>query len=320
MALPSPQVIKNKDGTETIVAYFIRDDGKKVKTTRRIRKTVVRQVVNPRVAERRGWIKFGNEKGKPVGPQTDTTSVAENIVFRPAVNWKATAEEDRTEAEKKKNALKDAKIKCRICQRDHWTRNCPFKDTMAPKGEGGLGATDLDDLDGAGGGGGGGPGGSGAGGGATGTSYVPPHMRKGAASTGDRMGGKYERDDLATLRVTNVSEVAEEQDLRDMFARFGHVTRVFLAKDRETNRAKGFAFVSFADRTDAARACDKMDGCRLPHTSILTVAQRVLTIRRWIWTSYSASRVCEKSYMILCPNMQFIMGGIGMRPWILSNE
>ena len=38
-------------------------------------------------------------------------------------------------------------------------------------------------------------------------SYVPPHMRNGGnASAGDRMGGgKYERDDLATLRVTNVS-------------------------------------------------------------------------------------------------------------------
>lgn len=37
-----------------------------------------------------------------------------------------------------------------------------------------------------------------------GSSYVPPHLRKGAAAGGDKMGGKYERDDLATLRVTNV--------------------------------------------------------------------------------------------------------------------
>ena len=45
-----------------------------------------------------------------------------------------------------------------------------------------------------------------------------------------------------------------------MFERWGRVTRVFLAKDRETGRAKGFAFVSFADRMDAAKACTKMDG------------------------------------------------------------
>lgn len=59
-----------------------------------------------------------------------------------------------------------------------------------------------------------------------------------------------------------MSELAEEQELRDLFGRFGHVTRVFLARDRETQRAKGFAFISYADRTDAARACDKMDGCK----------------------------------------------------------
>lgn len=38
-------------------------------------------------------------------------------------------------------------------------------------------------------------------------SYVPPALRGagGAAAAGERMGGKYgERDDLATLRVTNV--------------------------------------------------------------------------------------------------------------------
>ena len=59
---------------------------------------------------------------------------------------------------------------------------------------------------------------------------------------------------------TQVSEYAEESELRDMFERCGRVTRVFLAKDRETGRAKGFAFVSFADRTDASKACAKMDG------------------------------------------------------------
>ena len=58
-----------------------------------------------------------------------------------------------------------------------------------------------------------------------------------------------------------MSELAEEQELRDLFERFGRVTRVFLARDRETQRAKGFAFISFADRTDASRACEKMDGC-----------------------------------------------------------
>jgi translation initiation factor 3 subunit G len=246
-ALPPQTITKNKDGSETIVTWSLREDGKKVKTTRRIKKTVVKTIVNPRVAERKQWAKFGQEKGKALGPQTDTTSVAENIVFRPSANWKASTD-DKSEDLKKKANLKDAKIKCRICSGDHWTTKCPFKDTMAPEGgdapaEMGDEAPDTGGL------------------GAGGSSYVPPHLR-GRGGAGEKMGGKFERDDLATLRVTNVSEIAEEQDLRDMFSRFGHVTRVFLAKDRETGRAKGFAFISYADRSDAAKACEKMDGCR----------------------------------------------------------
>ena len=189
--LPQQQIIKNKDGTETIITWSIREDGKKVKTTRRIKKIVVKQVVNPRVAERKHWAKFGNEKGKPAGPQTDTTSIAENIAFRPMANWKASAE-DKSEAEKKKTVLKDAKIKCRICSGDHWTTKCPFKDTMAPEGEPSAAEMDGDAQEQ--------PGALGQGG----SSYVPPHLRRGGAGAGEKMGGKYERDDLATLRVTNV--------------------------------------------------------------------------------------------------------------------
>ena len=45
-----------------------------------------------------------------------------------------------------------------------------------------------------------------------------------------------------------MSEMAEEQELRDMFERFGRVTRVFLAKDRETERVKDFAVTAFINR------------------------------------------------------------------------
>ncbi|KXS93647.1 hypothetical protein AC578_4206 [Pseudocercospora eumusae] len=254
--IPPPQITKNKDGTETIVTVFINEDGKKVKRTQRIRRTVVKKRENPRVAERRAWPKMGPEAGKPAGPQADTTTLGENIIFKPVVGFKASGaqQEKNPEEDKKADALKKMQIKCRICQGDHFTTKCPFKDTMKPEGDDAAPA-DMDSIAGDTGGGGGGIGGS----------YVPPHLRKGAGATGERMGGKYERDDLATLRVTNVSEFAEENDLRDMFERYGRVTRVFLAKDRETGRAKGFAFVSYADRSDAARACEKMDGYGFGH-------------------------------------------------------
>ena len=235
----------------------------------------MKEHVNPRVAERRAWAKFGLEKGHAAGPSFDTTSVGENIIFRPSVNWKAHAKEAEKAGGEKggiKDQLKDKKVKCRICSGEHFTARCPFKDTMAPVDDPTSGAgADADGDEERPASGGLGPGGS---------SYVPPHLREPGGATGERMGGKYERDDLATLRVTNVSlhpcgskifhwltawqvsEWAEEQEIRDMFERFGRVTRVFLAKDRETNMAKGFAFISFQDRSDAARACEKMDGCK----------------------------------------------------------
>ncbi|XHG03297.1 translation initiation factor eIF3 subunit g, variant 2 [Aspergillus wentii] len=216
-----------------------------------------------------------------------------------------------------KDQLKDKKVKCRICSGEHFTARCPFKDTMAPVDEGGAAAEGGAEEPAAGGLG-------------TGTSsYVPPHLRKGAASGGERMGGKYEKDDLATLRVTNVSvaaccskiflyiydlwltqfffsprqvsELAEEQELRDLFERFGRVTRVFLARDRETQRAKGFAFISFADRDDAARACEKVDGCMFLSQSVAQLqpknANTLVSLSSRLPPPYSPRRVRKENHL-----------------------
>ncbi len=51
----------------------------------------------------------------------------------------------------------------------------------------------------------------------------------------------------------------EEKDLRAAFARFGEITDLFLVKDRDTGRLKGFGFVTFVDAS-AAQAALQMDG------------------------------------------------------------
>lgn len=210
-ALPAPSTVVNKDGTKTTITYKIDDSGRRVKITRKTRTTVHREKVNPEVAERRNWSKFGLEKGKTKGPQPDTTSVGENIIFRPSRDWKAVQADEaknggvKEEEKSLKEQLKDKKVKCRICQGEHFTARCPYKDTMAPVGGDNEPAADpmAEDGDAAGATG---PGGKSGGLGVGSGGYVPPHLRKGAAaSAGERMGGKFERDDLATLRVTNVS-------------------------------------------------------------------------------------------------------------------
>ena len=94
--------------------------------------------------------------------------------------------------------------------------------------------------------------------------YVPPSARAGATSAA---GYKPERrmDDLNTIRVTNLSESTTEADLQELFQRFGRISRVYLAKDKETMQSRGFAFVSFVSKDDAARAMEELQGYGYDH-------------------------------------------------------
>ena len=88
--------------------------------------------------------------------------------------------------------------------------------------------------------------------------YIAPHLRKGATAVGESPREK--RDDSATLRVTNLSEDVTENDIYELFRRFGQISRVYLARDRETGVCKGFAFVSFGMKEEAERAQQAVNG------------------------------------------------------------
>jgi len=100
-----------------------------------------------------------------------------------------------------------------------------------------------------------------------GSKYVPPSQRAGASSMmGGRVSAQPERtDDLNTIRVTNISENTTEADLQDLFQPFGRISRVYLAKDKETMISRGFAFVSFVHKEDAAKAMEKLQGFGYDH-------------------------------------------------------
>ncbi|MEI6466113.1 MAG: RNA-binding protein [Verrucomicrobiota bacterium] len=62
------------------------------------------------------------------------------------------------------------------------------------------------------------------------------------------------------LYVGNMSFKTSEADLRDAFGKFGSVTDVYIATDRETGRPRGFAFVTFGTADEAKVAAEKMNG------------------------------------------------------------
>jgi cold-inducible RNA-binding protein len=65
---------------------------------------------------------------------------------------------------------------------------------------------------------------------------------------------------MKNLFVGNMSFQTTEAELRSMFEPFGQVSRVHIAMDRETGRARGFAFVEMPNDAEAAKAIAGLDG------------------------------------------------------------
>jgi translation initiation factor 3 subunit G len=112
-----------------------------------------------------------------------------------------------------------------------------------------------------------------SGGGPSTGKYIPPSMRGGGVSSlgGGASGGpggyqpERRMDDLNTIRVTNLSESTTEADLQELFQVYGRISRVYLAKDKETMQSRGFAFVSFVNKDDAAKAMEELQGYGYDH-------------------------------------------------------
>ncbi|KAG7096400.1 hypothetical protein E1B28_003843 [Marasmius oreades] len=235
----------DENGIRTVVEFTVNDAGKKVKITRKFKRTLQKSVVDHQVAERAKWAKFGAEKGKPRGPDTATTTVGENVTL---VLTAGNNVHEQEQVEKKPVKTTTGKVVCRLCQGEHFTAKCPYKgrlttgdelardeDTMPPPETDAAPAPST----------------------STGK-YVPPSMRGGPRQGESMRTGN--RDDLPTLRVTNISEDTQESDLRELFGMFGRVARVYVGRDRDTGAGKGFAFVSFEERSVAQKAMEKVNG------------------------------------------------------------
>lgn len=65
---------------------------------------------------------------------------------------------------------------------------------------------------------------------------------------------------MKNLFVGNLSFQTTAEDLRALFVPFGQITRVHMAMDRETGRARGFGFVEMANDEEAKKAIAALDG------------------------------------------------------------
>ena len=65
---------------------------------------------------------------------------------------------------------------------------------------------------------------------------------------------------MKKLYVGNMNFQTSESDLRSLFEPFGQVGEIHVATDRETGRARGFAFVEMTDDEEANKAIAGLNG------------------------------------------------------------
>lgn len=70
------------------------------------------------------------------------------------------------------------------------------------------------------------------------------------------------------LFVGSLAYATTDDDLKAFFEQIGEVERASVAKDRETNRSRGFGFVTFVDEANNQKAIDQLNGKELDGRAI----------------------------------------------------
>ncbi|CAK0739604.1 hypothetical protein CVIRNUC_001180 [Coccomyxa viridis] len=249
-SLPSNSIVgPDKSGVVTKTTYSRNDKGDIVKSIVKTRVSRVEKKIYADAAARKQRLKrFGHAVGEQAGDSV-TVRGTEDIPFERVQKTRQTTEEKRAEKEDLKSALQGSDKSAVVGSlRDMLYRRRMERQLAQARGlMSGEGKMPPPEDDGGDGGlpqAGSKPGG-----------YVPPSKR-GGASEGDSMRRREEN----SVRVTNLSEDTREDDLRELFAPFGSISRIYIAYDRETGESRGFAFVNFVSRQDAARAVERLDG------------------------------------------------------------
>ncbi|XP_055679335.1 eukaryotic translation initiation factor 3 subunit G-1 [Lutzomyia longipalpis] len=237
-SLPPPsEIIEN--GNKIVTEYKFNDDDKKVKVVRTYK--ISKQVVPRSVARRKTLMKFGDSANDKPGPNPHTTMVGEDTYMQFITN-----KEEEKSADNMLDPLKSI-AKCRICNGEHWSVNCPFKGTLMDTGkliDSKQPAASTQEATGS----------------KTGK-YVPPFMKDNQKGMPSMRG----RDDTTAIRISNLSESMVESDLEELVKKFGPHSKMYLARDKNTGLCKGFAYVHFKQRRDAATAIEHLNGHGYDH-------------------------------------------------------
>jgi hypothetical protein len=71
-----------------------------------------------------------------------------------------------------------------------------------------------------------------------------------------------------TLFVFNLQPPIDEQQLYELFAQFGAICEIRIVLDRQTQKPKGYAFVTMLDYVEASAAVHALNGALFQHKSL----------------------------------------------------
>lgn len=230
-----PPTEKTEGDNKIVTEYKFDEEGKKVKMTKTYQ--IVRNEVTKGMLKRRQWRPFGKTQSED--EKREATHMDEEI-FMQFINQKdAEAVEDDPWAK----ALEANKslFKCRVCMGNHATAQCPLG-TKPDDLVNDMTNLSLNRLN------------------PTSGKYVPraqlmEERGRPSASMSMRL-----REDLNTIRVTNLPGDMQDSDIKELFGQIGRISRIFLARDKYTGTSRGYAFVSFERHDQALQAVQTFNG------------------------------------------------------------
>ncbi len=84
---------------------------------------------------------------------------------------------------------------------------------------------------------------------------------------------------MTSIYVGNLSYGASEDELNQLFAAHGEVSRVNIVMDRETGRSRGFGFVEMSDESAAKAAIEALNGTEMDGRTLVVNEARPKTDR-----------------------------------------
>lgn len=221
--LPPPSE-KIEGDTKIVTEYKFNEEGKKVKITKTYQ--IVRNEVTKGVIKRRQWRSFGKDQSED--EKREATNADEEI-FMQFINQKDTEAAEDDPWARALEANKNLLFKPRTAG---LTPNLSSSkvDELADD------MTNMTRLN------------------STDNKYIPrPQLMEERGRPSASMSMRL-REDLNTIRVTNLPGEIHDSDIKELFEQFGRITRIFLAKDKYTGASRGYAFVSFDKHEQALRA------------------------------------------------------------------